>query len=120
MIEMTEQEMLEAQKRADAIVDKVRNLVALESQLLEAREAATDHTAHQNGLKELETELETRVEELSGIADELKWATPLFQGLRPAPNRRHSGESKIFSFSRTEGPRECHRGTHSRRECRTL
>ena len=79
MTEMTEREMLEVQKRADAIVDKVRNLVTLESQLLEAREAATDHTAHQNGLKELETELETRVEELSGIADELKWATPCFR-----------------------------------------
>ena len=79
MTEMTEREMLEAQKRADAIVDKVRNLVALESQLLEAREAATDRTAHQNGLKALETELETRVEELNGIADELKWATPCFR-----------------------------------------
>lgn len=79
MTEMTEREMLEAQKRADAIVDKVRNLIALESQLLEAREATTDRTAHQNGLKVLETELETRVEELSGIADELKWATPCFR-----------------------------------------
>ncbi len=79
MTEMTEREMLEAQKRADAIVDKVRKLVALESQLLEAREAANAHTAHQNGLKELETELETRVEELNGIADELKWATPCFR-----------------------------------------
>ena len=79
MTEMTEREMLEAQKRADAIVDKVRNLVALESQLLAAREAANDHAAHQNGLKDLETQLETRVEELSGIADELKWATPCFR-----------------------------------------
>lgn len=79
MTEMTEREMLEAQKRADAIVDKVRNLVALESQVLEAREAANDHTADQNGLKDLEGQLEARVEELSGIADELKWATPCFR-----------------------------------------
>ena len=34
MTEMTEHEMLEAQKRADAIVDKVRDLVALENQVL--------------------------------------------------------------------------------------
>lgn len=40
MTEMTEREMLEAQKRADAIVDKVRDLIALENQLLEARETA--------------------------------------------------------------------------------
>ena len=79
MTEMTEREMLEAQKRADAIVDKVRNLVALESQVLEAREAANDPTANQNGLKDLEGQLEARVEELSGIADELKWVTPCFR-----------------------------------------
>ena len=79
MTEMTEREMLEAQKRADAIVDKVRNLVALESQLLEARETASDHPAHQNGLTDLEAQLEARVKELNGIADELKWATPCFR-----------------------------------------
>ncbi len=79
MTEMTEQEILEAQKRADAIVEKVRNLVALESQVLAAREAANANTADENGLKVLETQLETRVEELSGIADDLKWATPCFR-----------------------------------------
>lgn len=79
MTEMTEREMLEAQKRADAIVEKVRSLVVLESQLLEAREVAKDHTANQNELKDLKTQLKTRVEELSGIADELKWATPCFR-----------------------------------------
>ena len=79
MTEMTEREMLEAQKRADAIVEKVRDLIALESQLLEAREAANDPAATQDGLKDLEARLERRVEELSGIADELKWATPCFR-----------------------------------------
>ena len=79
MTEMTEREMLEAQKRADAIVEKVRDLIALESQLLEAREAANDPAATPDGLKDLEARLERRVEELSGIADELKWATPCFR-----------------------------------------
>lgn len=79
MVEMTEREMLEAQKRANAIVDKVRDLIALESRVLEAREVTGDSTADQNGLKTLETELEERVAELSGIADELKWATPCFR-----------------------------------------
>ncbi len=79
MAEMTEREMLEAQKRANAIVDKVRDLIAFESRVLEARDAAGDPTADQNGLKALETELEGRVAELSGIADELKWATPCFR-----------------------------------------
>ena len=79
---MTEREMLEAQKRADAIVDKVRDLIDLESQVLEAREAANGSAAHPDGngsLKDLEAKLETRVEELNGVADELKWATPCFR-----------------------------------------
>ena len=79
---MTEHEMLEAQKRADAIIDKVRDLIALESQVLEAREAADKSAAHPDGngsLKDLEAKLQTRVEELNGIADELKWATPCFR-----------------------------------------
>ena len=79
---MTEREMLAAQKRADAIVDKVRDLIALESQILEAREAANEDAAHpdENGaLKDLEARLQTHVEELNGVADELKWATPCFR-----------------------------------------
>ena len=79
---MTEHEMLEAQKRADAIVDKVRDLIVLESQVLQAREAANESTAHTDGngaLKDLEAKLQTRVEELNGVADELKWATPCFR-----------------------------------------
>lgn len=77
MTEMTEQEMLEAQKRADSIIDKVRDLIALESQVLEARAAATPDG---NGsLKDLEASLQTRVEELNEVAHELKWATPCFR-----------------------------------------
>ena len=79
---MTEREMLAAQKRADAIVDKVRDLITLESQVLEAREAATEDAAHPDGngsLKDLEAKLETRVEELKDVTDELKWATPCFR-----------------------------------------
>ena len=82
MTEMTEREMLEAQKRADMIVNQVRGLVDLESQVLEAREAASEQTTNPDGngtLKDLEARLETHVEELSEIADELKWATPCFR-----------------------------------------
>ena len=81
-MQMTEREMLEAQKRADLIVDKVRDLVALESQVLEARETANERATDldRNGsLKDLEARLETRVEELNGISDELKWVTPCFR-----------------------------------------
>ena len=74
---MTEREMLEAQKRADAIVGKVRDLVDLESQVLAAREAAK---RDRNGsLNTLEASLKARVKELNEIADELKWATPCFR-----------------------------------------
>lgn len=79
MTEMTDREMLAAQKRADAVVDKVRDLVALESRVLEAREAAGDSTAARNGLDDLEVQLKRRVEELNEIANELKWATPCFR-----------------------------------------
>ena len=79
MTEMTEREMLESQKRADAIVDKVRGLVALESRVLETREAASDGVSNQNELKDLEVQLERRVEELNEITNELKWATPCFR-----------------------------------------
>ncbi|MDE0017478.1 MAG: hypothetical protein OXU51_14950 [Candidatus Poribacteria bacterium] len=75
MAETTEREMLEAQKRANAIVDKVRDLITLESQVLAAREAANAGAAHpdENGsLKDLEAKLQTSVEELNGVADELK------------------------------------------------
>ena len=77
MTEMTEHEMLAAQKRADSIIDKVRDLIALESQVLEARTAPTPD---RNGsLKDLEARLQTRVAELNEVAHELKWATPCFR-----------------------------------------
>lgn len=79
---MTEHEMLEAQKRADSIVGKVRDLVDLENQVLEARAATNEHTTHPDrneSLKVLEAKLETRVQELNEISDELKWATPCFR-----------------------------------------
>ncbi|MDE0553983.1 MAG: hypothetical protein OXI24_07205 [Candidatus Poribacteria bacterium] len=79
MTEMTEQEMLAAQKRADAVVDKVRGLVDLENRVLEARAVADDSTADSNGLKDLEAQLERRVAELNEIANELQWATPCFR-----------------------------------------
>ena len=82
MTEMTEQEMLEAQKRADSIIEKVRDLIALEGQVLAARDAASEGAAPRNGnasVADLEARLKTRVEELNGISDELKWATPCFR-----------------------------------------
>ena len=82
-MQMTEREMLEAQKRADLIIDKVRDLVALESQVLEARAVNSARGANPgdgNGfLGDLEARLKTSVEELNGISDELKWATPCFR-----------------------------------------
>ena len=105
---MTEHEMLAAQKRADAIVDKVRDLITLESQVLEAREAATKDAAHPDGngsLKDLEAKLETRVEELNGVADELKWATPCFRAyvlpqIGDIMGKQKSFDSEDLSFIR--------------------
>ena len=67
---MTEQEMREAQERADLIVKKVKDLVALEDSALAAQPAAQATFVSQ---------LRERAEELNGIADELKWATPCFR-----------------------------------------
>ena len=77
---MTEQELREAQERADAIVAKVRALVDLEDKVLEARESANGNaTIPQDGLTALESQLKESVEELDGITDELKFATPCFK-----------------------------------------
>ena len=57
-------------------------MIALESQVLEARDAASEGAAPRNGnasVADLEARLKTRVEELNGISDELKWATPCFR-----------------------------------------
>ena len=67
---MTEQEMREAQERADLIVKKVKDLVALEDSALAAQPAEQATFVSQ---------LRERAEELNGIADELKWATPCFR-----------------------------------------
>lgn len=77
---MTEQELKEAKERADAIVDKVRALVALEDKVLEARESVNGNTAPpRDVLTGLESQLKDSVEELDGITDELKFATPCFR-----------------------------------------
>ena len=71
---MTDQEARAAKERADMIVDKVRDLVILEEQVIQARESATHPE-----LTKLEAELKTRVDELDVITGELKWATPCFK-----------------------------------------
>ncbi len=71
---MTDQEAREAKERADMIVRKVRDLVALEDQVLQARD-----NGNQEQLNKLEAELKQSVDELDSITDELKWATPCFR-----------------------------------------
>lgn len=93
---MTEQEIKDAKERADMIVKKVRDLIALEDQVMEAREAVHESSAirdnapttdlqedtvaeRQEVLAKLESELKACVIELDRITDELKWATPWFR-----------------------------------------
>ncbi len=93
---MTEKEIQEATERADRIVEKVRNLVALEDKVVEARESvrqlsANGDTAPTSPLQEnfiaerldilkgLESQLKESVEALGDITDELKLATPCFR-----------------------------------------
>ena len=93
---MTEQEAREAKERADMIVNKVRDLVALEDKVLETREVVHQLSINgndispddlqevpiaerQNALAALEAQLKESVEELDGITDELKWTTPCFR-----------------------------------------
>ena len=84
---MTEKEIREATKRADRIVEKVRSLVTLEGKVVEARESVrqlsinggTAPTERLDMLAELESQLKESVEELDGITDELKFATPCFR-----------------------------------------
>ena len=81
-MQMTEQELREAKERADAIVEKVRALVALEDKVLEARDVAQQRSANggtTDGLGALESQLKESVDELDGITDELKFATPCFR-----------------------------------------
>ena len=79
---MTEQELRQAGERANAIVEKVRALVDLEEKVLEARESARQLPV--NGgttdmLTTLDSQLKESVEELDGIMDEIKLATPCFR-----------------------------------------
>ena len=91
---MTEQELREAKERADMIVNKMRDLVTLEDKVLKARESVRQLSVNdtspdalqedsvaerQNGLSVLEAQLKESVEELDGVTDELKWATPCFR-----------------------------------------
>ena len=84
---MTEKKIQEATKRADGIVEKVRSLVTLEGKVVEARESVrqlsangdTAPTERLDMLAELESQLKESVEELDGITDELKFATPCFR-----------------------------------------
>ena len=83
---MTERETQQTEELADIIVEKFRNLFALESRILEARE----HAAHRDTaeiddpqnipkmLTALETELKAQIEEMEKIIDELRAATPSF------------------------------------------
>ena len=91
---MNEQELREAKERADMIVNKMRDLVTLEDKVLKARESVRQLSVNdtspanlqedsvaerQNGLSVLEAQLKESVEELDGVTDEFKWATPCFR-----------------------------------------
>ena len=84
-MQMTDQEMRAAMKRADRIVEKVRSLVALEDKILAARKSLHQTAATKSGtdlqedLAGLESQLKESVAELDGITDELKLATPCFR-----------------------------------------
>ena len=92
---MTEKETEQTKEHADIIVEKLRNLFALESRVLEAREqarqiAANHDTAEisdpqdtpipepQEMLTALETQLKAQIEEMEKIIDALRSATPSF------------------------------------------
>ncbi|RKU30509.1 hypothetical protein C6499_06160 [Candidatus Poribacteria bacterium] len=95
---MTETKETEQTKAlADVIVEKFRNLFALESRVLEARERSRQIAAHrdtaepsdlqqdtptpdnQEMLMALETQLKKQVAEIETIIDELRSATPSFK-----------------------------------------
>ena len=93
---MIEKEADQATELADIIVEKFRILVALESKVLEAREAGNrisaihdseepsdpqenPTAAYQEMLTQLESELKEGIAEMEEIIDELKSATPSFR-----------------------------------------
>ena len=78
---MTERETQQIKELPDIIVEKLRNLFALENRILEAREQATQTAANrdpadQETLTALETQLREQIEEMEAIIDELRSATP--------------------------------------------
>ena len=93
---MTEKETGRTKELADIIVEKFRDLVALESKILEAKEADNQISAIHNSespsdpqenptaeyreiLTQLASELKEKVAEIEEIIDELKSATPSFR-----------------------------------------
>ena len=93
---MTERETEQTKGLADRIVEKFRDLFALESRVLEAREHARQITTHRDTsqpsdpqdmlthedretLTTLETQLKEQIGEMVEIIDELKSATPSFR-----------------------------------------
>ena len=84
---MTEEETGQTEELADIIVKKFRDLFALESRVLEAREQTNQTSVisevptaeGQKVLTALELQLKTRVEEMEKIIDELKSTTPSFR-----------------------------------------
>ena len=92
---MAEKETKQTKELADIIIEKFRTLVALETKVLEAREAVSQQSGTHNSteplgsqanptverqemLTALESELKTQVEEMVSIIDELQSATPYF------------------------------------------
>ena len=102
---MSEREMLETQRRADLIVAKIRELIALESQILAATE--TGNPDGNLALKDLEARLKTRVEELGTIVDELKWATPCFRAFNS--EERKDFENVIAALATGDDPESADR-----------
>lgn len=85
---MTDQEVREAMERADRLVAKFRSLVALEDEVLAARESVHQLSANggnasstrlQEDLAGLESQLKESVAELDGITEEIQLATPCFR-----------------------------------------
>jgi hypothetical protein len=91
--QVTEKEAIEAKERADLIVDKMKDLVNLEDQVLETRATLDElrgpvaSDEQQNRIAECqkmlggqEAQLKERAAELNTITAELEWATPCFKG----------------------------------------
>ena len=84
---MTKRKTQEIKELTDVIVEKLRNLFALESRVLEAREQASQIAANRDTAKPtlpedqetltiLETQLKEQTEEMEAMLDKLRSATP--------------------------------------------